>query len=277
MYKRQVGYWSVNDVGRVVNPMIVVGQLEGGAVQGMGQALCEAFVYDRETGQALSASFQDYAIPHADMIRHFEMTMDESTPCLNNAMGVKGVGELGTIGATAPFIGLFGTTWGILRAFQQIGLTKQAGLDVVGPGLAEALVAEGKLLCLPRMVDRMGSMEFRAWAPGDPLEDGPFGTRSPAADALLCHPDAIIAPLLAFDTRLMRLGQGFDDAVPGLRGSLSLQLVFTAGEPELAEIFATEAEIIPSELQRIRHALHTALGILGHDVNLPSQFAVVHL
>lgn len=94
------GYWSVNDVGRVVNPMIVIGQLEGGAVQGMGQALCEAFVYDRETGQALTASFQDYAIPHADMIRHFEMTMDETTPCLNNAMGVKGVGELGTIGAT---------------------------------------------------------------------------------------------------------------------------------------------------------------------------------
>jgi carbon-monoxide dehydrogenase large subunit len=93
-------YWSVNDVGRVVNPMIVVGQLEGGAVQGIGQALCEAFVYDRETGQAVTASFQDYALPRADMIRHFHMTMDESTPCLNNAMGVKGVGELGTIGAT---------------------------------------------------------------------------------------------------------------------------------------------------------------------------------
>ena len=93
-------YWSVNDVGRVINPMIVVGQLEGGAVQGIGQALCEAFVYDRETGQAVTASFQDYALPRADMIRHFHMTMDESTPCLNNAMGVKGVGELGTIGAT---------------------------------------------------------------------------------------------------------------------------------------------------------------------------------
>jgi carbon-monoxide dehydrogenase large subunit len=93
-------YWSVNDVGRVVNPMIVVGQLEGGAVQGIGQALCEAFVYDRETGQAVTASFQDYALPRADMIRRFHMTMDESTPCRNNAMGVKGVGELGTIGAT---------------------------------------------------------------------------------------------------------------------------------------------------------------------------------
>jgi carbon-monoxide dehydrogenase large subunit len=97
-------YWSVNDVGRVVNPMIVVGQLEGGAAQGIGQALCEEFVYDRESGQALTASFLDYAIPHTSMIRHFAMTMDESTPCLNNAMGVKGVGELGTIGATPAVV-----------------------------------------------------------------------------------------------------------------------------------------------------------------------------
>jgi carbon-monoxide dehydrogenase large subunit len=95
-----VAYWSVNDVGRVVNPMIVQGQLEGGAAQGIGQALCERFAYDAETGQALTATLLDYAIPHAAMIRHFEMTMDESTPCRNNALGVKGVGELGTIGAT---------------------------------------------------------------------------------------------------------------------------------------------------------------------------------
>jgi aerobic carbon-monoxide dehydrogenase large subunit len=99
-----VGYWSVNDVGRVVNPMIVIGQLEGGAAQGIGQALCERFVYDRESGQALSATLLDYALPHAAMIEHFEMTMDESTPCLNNAMGVKGVGELGTIGATPAVV-----------------------------------------------------------------------------------------------------------------------------------------------------------------------------
>jgi len=91
---------------------------------------------------------------------------------------------------------------------QCVALYAQVNEEAPALRLAEALVAEGKLLCLPRMVDRMGSMEFRAWAPGDPLEDGPFGTRSPAADALLCHPDAIIAPLLAFDTRLMRLGQG---------------------------------------------------------------------
>ncbi|HKW80846.1 MAG TPA: xanthine dehydrogenase family protein molybdopterin-binding subunit [Casimicrobiaceae bacterium] len=95
-----VGYWSVNDVGRVVNPMIVIGQLEGGAAQGIGQALCEDFVYDRESGQALSATWLDYAMPRASMIRHFEMTMDESTPTRTNPLGVKGVGELGTIGAT---------------------------------------------------------------------------------------------------------------------------------------------------------------------------------
>jgi carbon-monoxide dehydrogenase large subunit len=99
-----VAYWSVNDVGRVVNPMIVVGQLEGGAAQGIGQALCEEFVYDRETGQALSATLLDYALPRAALIEHFEMTMDESTPCRNNAMGVKGVGELGTIGATPAVV-----------------------------------------------------------------------------------------------------------------------------------------------------------------------------
>ena len=98
------GYWSVNDVGRVVNPMIVTGQLEGGAVQGIGQALCEAFVYDPETGQALTASFLDYAIPRPEMIRHFATAMDESTPCRNNPMGVKGVGELGTIGATPAVV-----------------------------------------------------------------------------------------------------------------------------------------------------------------------------
>ena len=98
------GYWSVNDVGRVVNPMVVIGQLEGGAAQGIGQALCEHFVYDIESGQAQTASFADYAIPHAAMLRHFEMTMDESTPCLTNPMGVKGVGELGTIGATPAVV-----------------------------------------------------------------------------------------------------------------------------------------------------------------------------
>jgi len=99
-----VAYASVNDVGRVVNPLIVRGQLDGGAVQGIGQALCESFAYDADSGQALTGSFMDYALPRADMIAPFNTAMDESTPCRNNAMGVKGVGELGTIGATPAVV-----------------------------------------------------------------------------------------------------------------------------------------------------------------------------
>ncbi|MEJ8809488.1 xanthine dehydrogenase family protein molybdopterin-binding subunit [Variovorax ureilyticus] len=98
-------YASVNDVGRVVNPLIVRGQLEGGAVQGIGQALCERVVYDPQTGQPLTGSLMDYAAPRADIIATmFRMEMDESTPCKNNPLGVKGVGELGTIGATPAIV-----------------------------------------------------------------------------------------------------------------------------------------------------------------------------
>jgi carbon-monoxide dehydrogenase large subunit len=94
-----VAYASVNDVGRVVNPMIVRGQLDGGAVQGIGQALCEAIVYDCETGQPVTGSLMDYAAPRAGDSPDFKTEMDQSVPCLNNRLGVKGVGELGTIGA----------------------------------------------------------------------------------------------------------------------------------------------------------------------------------
>jgi carbon-monoxide dehydrogenase large subunit len=95
-------YWSVNDVGRVINPTIVAGQLQGGAMQGIGQALCEQMVYDA-SGQPLTATFLDYAMPRAHHVRHFDMTTDEGTPSTNNHLGVKGVGELGTIGA-APAV-----------------------------------------------------------------------------------------------------------------------------------------------------------------------------
>ena len=94
-----VAYASVNDVGRVVNPMIVRGQLDGGAVQGIGQALYEQVVYDRETGQPLTGSLMDYVAPRAEDAPVFKTEMDTSVPCRNNPLGVKGVGELGTIGA----------------------------------------------------------------------------------------------------------------------------------------------------------------------------------
>ena len=97
-------YASVNDVGRVINPMIVIGQLDGGALQGIGQALLEQVVYDPESGQLLTGSLMDYAAPRADMQPAFTTTMDQSIPCLNNPLGVKGVGELGTIGATPSVV-----------------------------------------------------------------------------------------------------------------------------------------------------------------------------
>ena len=113
-------YCSVNDVGKVVNPQIVRGQLDGGAVQGIGQALCEQFLYERESGQALTASLLDYAVPRATSTPQFVTEMDESTPCLNNALGIKGVGELGTIGATPAVVNA------VVDALARAGLQDQA-------------------------------------------------------------------------------------------------------------------------------------------------------
>ena len=98
------GYASVNDVGRAINPTIVIGQLDGGAVQGLGQALCEQMVYERESGQLQTGTLMDYALPRVDMARRFKTALDQSTPCLTNPLGVKGVGELGTIGATPAVV-----------------------------------------------------------------------------------------------------------------------------------------------------------------------------
>ncbi len=99
-----VAYASVNDIGRVVSPQIARGQVEGGAVQGIGQALCEKVSYDSETGQVLSASFMDYAMPRVDGFLGFKTEFDTSVPCTINALGAKGVGELGTIGATPAVV-----------------------------------------------------------------------------------------------------------------------------------------------------------------------------
>jgi carbon-monoxide dehydrogenase large subunit len=114
-----VAYASVNDIGRIVSPTIVKGQIEGGAVQGIGQALCEAVVYDAE-GQLLSASFMDYALPHADGFRDFKTRFDQSVPCLTNGLGAKGVGELGTIGATPAVVNA------VVDALDHAGLGREA-------------------------------------------------------------------------------------------------------------------------------------------------------
>jgi carbon-monoxide dehydrogenase large subunit len=115
-----IAYASVNDVGTVVNPAIVVGQLEGGAVQGLGQALCEQVFYEGESGQALTASFLDYAVPRAASTPRFRTAMDESIPCRNNELGIKGVGELGAIGATPAVVNA------VIDALARAGAEKRA-------------------------------------------------------------------------------------------------------------------------------------------------------
>jgi len=95
-----VSYASVNDIGRVVSPTIARGQVDGGAVQGIGQALSEQVVYDAESQQLVTGSFMDYAVPRADIGLVFRTEFDTSIPTALNPLGAKGVGELGTIGAT---------------------------------------------------------------------------------------------------------------------------------------------------------------------------------
>jgi len=95
---RMVRYTVVDDVGRVVNPLLLKGQIHGGIAQGAGQALLENVVYDRESGQMLSGSFMDYGMPRADDFPSFEVGSHD-VPCRTNPLGVKGAGEAGTVGA----------------------------------------------------------------------------------------------------------------------------------------------------------------------------------
>ncbi len=95
-------YVAVDDCGKVINPMLVEGQLHGGIVQSLGQALFEEVVYD-DQGQLVSGTLMDYAIPRAINIPHMELDRTE-TPTDVNPMGVKGVGEAGTIGATPAIV-----------------------------------------------------------------------------------------------------------------------------------------------------------------------------
>ncbi|HKT20764.1 MAG TPA: xanthine dehydrogenase family protein molybdopterin-binding subunit, partial [Stellaceae bacterium] len=91
-------YAAVDDVGRVLNPLVCEGQIQGGIVQGIGQALMEDIVYDTASGQLLSGSFQDYCMPRADDFCDFVLG-NNCSPTPRNPLGVKGVGEAGTIGA----------------------------------------------------------------------------------------------------------------------------------------------------------------------------------
>jgi aerobic carbon-monoxide dehydrogenase large subunit len=95
-----VNFTASDDFGRILNPMIVEGQVHGGLAQGIGQALLEGCVYDKETGQLLTGSYNDYTMPRAEDLPSFKLSTNV-TPCTHNPLGVKGCGEAGAIGAPA--------------------------------------------------------------------------------------------------------------------------------------------------------------------------------
>ena len=98
-----VRYTVVDDFGRVLNPALVEAQVHGGIAQGLGQALIEYCVYDSATGQLLTGSLLDYALPRADDLPAIDVALNE-TPCRTNPLGVKGCGEAGATGAPAALI-----------------------------------------------------------------------------------------------------------------------------------------------------------------------------
>ena len=94
---------AVDDFGNIVNPMIVEGQVQGGIAQGLGQAMLEGCAYDTTSGQLLTGSYMDYAMPRASDLPNFNIS-NVVTPCTHNPLGVKGCGEAGAIGSPPAYI-----------------------------------------------------------------------------------------------------------------------------------------------------------------------------
>ncbi len=121
-----VNYTAVDDVGRVINPMIVEGQVHGGIAHGIGQALLEACVYDGD-GQLVTGSYLDYTMPRADDLPSMQ-TATEETLCPHNPLGVKGCGETGAIGSPPAVINA------VVDALSAVGVT-----DIAMPATPETV------------------------------------------------------------------------------------------------------------------------------------------
>jgi carbon-monoxide dehydrogenase large subunit len=97
-------YTAVDDYGRLVNPMLTEGQVHGGLAQGIGQAMLERTTYDASSGQLLSGSFMDYALPRAEDLPFFDIALEEDEPTAVNPLGVKGAGQAGAIAAPQTIV-----------------------------------------------------------------------------------------------------------------------------------------------------------------------------
>ncbi len=122
-----VDYWVVDDFGKIINPMVVEGQVQGGIVQGIGQAFLEHARYDAESGQLMTGSFMDYAMPRASDVPQIYFQTNEF-PAPHNPFGLKGCGEAGTVGA------LGAVTNAVIDALRDFGVT-----DIEMPATPEKL------------------------------------------------------------------------------------------------------------------------------------------
>jgi carbon-monoxide dehydrogenase large subunit len=122
---------AVDDVGNVINPMIVDGQIHGGLAQGIGQALFEEAIYD-ENGQLVSGSYMDYTMPRADDLPSFEVDRTV-TPCPHNPLGVKGAGEAGCIGSTPAVVNA------VMDALRPFGIKKDLRMPLTPQRVWEAM------------------------------------------------------------------------------------------------------------------------------------------
>jgi carbon-monoxide dehydrogenase large subunit len=144
-------YAAVDDVGHIINPLLVEGQLHGGIVQGAGQALMENVVYD-DSGQLVSGSFMDYAMPRASDFCPFVLGENE-VPTKTNPLGVKGAGESGTVGALASvmnavndalgrigagYLHMPATSEKVWRALREAGWQPAGDDTATGDAVAEA-------------------------------------------------------------------------------------------------------------------------------------------
>ena len=112
-----VAFTVVDDFGNVVNPLMLAGQVHGGVGQGVGQAAMEQTVYDDESGQLLTGTFMDYAIPHAMDLPDISSSW-KGVPCRNNAFGIKGAGEAGAVGSTPAVINA------VIDALSELGVSQ---------------------------------------------------------------------------------------------------------------------------------------------------------
>jgi carbon-monoxide dehydrogenase large subunit len=111
-----VRFLAVDDFGRILNPLLAAGQVHGGVAQGVGQALLENSVYDPASGQLITGTFMDYALPRADDLSAIEFNYNEF-PCTTNPLGAKGAGEAGCLGAPPAVIGA------VVDALKEFGVT----------------------------------------------------------------------------------------------------------------------------------------------------------